>query len=116
MVHGLLQTWKKYLCVPEAQFKNLYGLSIKVVPFYDTTQTTRDWRLEFDSGVGPTCCYYKYCQVYLVTGGLGWSDGYLSSTELLTSTTSRWIMANNLPRSMAGMSGVTLGGLLYMTG
>jgi len=54
-------------------------------------------------------------QVYLVTGG--WNGlGYLSSTELLTSSTSSWSMANNLPRSMAGIRGVTLGGVLYMTG
>ena len=60
-------------------------------------------------------CYYKYCQVFLVTGGY---DGYdrLSSTELLTSSTSSWTMANNLPRSMSGVRGVTLGGVLYMTG
>ena len=60
-------------------------------------------------------CYYKYCQVFLVTGGLD-ESGYLSSTELLTSSTSSWTMANNLPRSMYAMRGVTLGGILYMTG
>ena len=60
-------------------------------------------------------CYYKYCQVFLVTGGWDGSN-YLSSTELLTSSTSSWTMANNLPRSMAGVRGVTLGGVLYMTG
>ena len=60
-------------------------------------------------------CYYKHCQVFLVTGGWG-ESGRLSSTELLTSSTSSWTMANNLPRSMSGVRGVTLGGVLYMTG
>jgi len=54
-------------------------------------------------------------QVYLVTGGYT-GFGFLSSTELLTSSTSSWTMANNLPRSMGGVRGVTLGGVLYMTG
>ena len=62
-------------------------------------------------------CYYKYhCQVFLVTGGVGDHGHYLSSTELLTSSTSSWTMARNLPRSMAALRGVTLGGVLYMTG
>lgn len=54
-------------------------------------------------------------QVFLVTAGY---DGvnFLSSTELLTSSTSSWTMANNLPRIMCCVRGVTLGGVLYMTG
>jgi len=59
-------------------------------------------------------------QVFLVTGGSNYGDyngvGSLSSTELLSSTSSSWTMATNLPRRMIGVRGVTLGGELYMTG
>merc|ERR1712013_176029 len=53
-------------------------------------------------------------QVFLVTGG--YSDDYLSSTEVWSTSSSSWTMATNLPRGMAGVRGVTLGGVLYMTG
>ena len=47
----------------------------------------------------------------------GWGDGgALSSTEVLTSPSSSWTMASNLPRRVEGVKGVTLGGVLYMTG
>ena len=56
----------------------------------------------------------------LVTGGLTLSDypiiDSLSSTELLPSTTSAWVVAKPLPRTLYGMKGVTLGGVLYLTG
>ena len=54
-------------------------------------------------------------QVFLVTGGYNNGDS-LSSTEWLSSTSSSWTMATNLPRRMYGVRGVTLGGELYMTG
>ena len=41
---------------------------------------------------------------------------YMSSVEKLTRTSSAWVMVNNLPRKMHGVRGVTLGGVLYMTG
>jgi len=55
-------------------------------------------------------------QVFLVTGGR--DDGFplLSSTEVWSTSSSSWTMATNLPRSMGSMRGVTLGGVLYMTG
>merc|ERR1719320_1618963 len=53
-------------------------------------------------------------QVFLVTGG--YNGGYLSSTEVWSPSSSSWTMATNLPRSMIGVRGVTLGGVLYMTG
>jgi len=55
-------------------------------------------------------------QVFLVTGGYNGAGGSLSSTEVWSSSSSSWTMATNLPRSMTGIRGVTLGGVLYMTG
>ena len=53
--------------------------------------------------------------MFLVAGGYDGSNR-LSSTEMLTRTSSAWVMVNNLPRKMTGVRGVTLGGVLYMTG
>jgi len=53
--------------------------------------------------------------VFLVAGGYDGSN-YLSSAEMLTRTSSAWVMVNNLPRKIDGVRGVTLGGTLYMTG
>ena len=54
--------------------------------------------------------------IFLVTGGWDGAGVYLSSTEVLSSPSSTWTMVSNLPRSMYGVRGVTLGGVLYMTG
>jgi len=55
-------------------------------------------------------------QVLLVAGGysVGWSDD--DSTEILPPDSSSWVWAAKLPRRMYGMKGVSLGGVLYMTG
>ena len=53
--------------------------------------------------------------MFLVAGGYDGSN-FLSSTEMLTRTSSAWVTVNNLPRKMDGVRGVTLGGVLYMTG
>ena len=52
----------------------------------------------------------------LVAGGYDDRWNSLSSTEMLTRTSSAWVMVNNLPRKISGVRGVTLGGVLYMTG
>ena len=62
-----------------------------------------------------TVYYQQYYQVLMVAGGWGGSN-YLSSTEMLTRTSSTWVMVNNLPRRISGVRGVTLGNILYMTG
>ena len=53
--------------------------------------------------------------MFLVVGGNDGSN-ILSSTEILTRTSSAWVMVNNLPRKVQAMRGGTLGGALYMTG
>jgi len=50
-------------------------------------------------------------QVFLVAGG--WD---ISSTEILTRTSSAWVMVNSLPRKIFAVRGVTLDNILYMTG
>jgi len=63
-------------------------------------------------------------QVFLVAGGIGVTshgsssstDGSISSTEMLTRTKCVWVTVNPLPKKMYGLRGVTLGGVLYMTG
>ena len=50
-----------------------------------------------------------------MAGGLGGGNRH-SSTEVLASTSSAWVLANNLPRKMSGMSSVTLGNIIYLTG
>ena len=54
--------------------------------------------------------------MFLVAGGYDDDDGRLSSTEMLTRTSSAWVMVNSLPRKISGVRGVTLGNILYMTG
>merc|ERR1719481_623990 len=54
-------------------------------------------------------------KVFLVAGGY-FRGNYLSSTEVLASTSSAWVLANNLPRKLWGMSSVTLGNIIYLTG
>ena len=54
--------------------------------------------------------------MFLVAGGNDDRSNSLSSAEKLTRTSSAWVMVNNLPRKMYGMKGVTLAGVLYMTG
>jgi len=54
-------------------------------------------------------------KVFLVVGGNDGSNK-LSSTEMLTRTSSAWVMVNSLPRKMQAMTGGTLGNILYMTG
>merc|ERR1719430_3012103 len=54
-------------------------------------------------------------QVYLVTGGYDGAD-YLSSTEILPTSSSTWVLANALPKKMCCMKGLSLDGILYMTG
>jgi len=54
-------------------------------------------------------------QVFLVAGGYDYV-GRLSSTEMLTRTSSAWVMVNSLPRKIQGVRGVTLAHILYMTG
>ena len=51
----------------------------------------------------------------MVAGGYD-SSNFLSSTEMLTRTSSAWVTVNKLPRKMYAMRGVTLSGVLYMTG
>ena len=47
----------------------------------------------------------------------GWDgDNRLSSTEVLASTSSAWVLANNLPRKMSSVSSITLGNIIYLTG
>ena len=53
-------------------------------------------------------------QVLLVAGGD--NDAWVSSTEVLYSQASRWVLATPLPRGVTGLAGVTVGGVLYMTG
>ena len=52
----------------------------------------------------------------MVAGGLGSTNNYLSSTEVLTMDSHAWSMATPLPRAVSGVRGVTLDGRLYMTG
>ena len=40
----------------------------------------------------------------------------LSSTELLARDATSWEKASPLPRALEGLRGVTVGGVLYMTG
>ena len=40
----------------------------------------------------------------------------MSSTEILSTTTSTWVLANPLPRKISGMRGLSMAGVLYMTG
>ena len=54
--------------------------------------------------------------MFLVAGGKDDHSNRLNSAEMLTRTSSAWVMVNNLPRKMDGVRGVTLGGVLYMTG
>ena len=54
--------------------------------------------------------------MFLVAGGEDGNYNRLNSAEKLTRTSSAWVMVNNLPRKMTGVKGVTLGGVLYMTG
>merc|ERR1719153_1845604 len=64
------------------------------------------------------CGYYRDDsgdQVFLVAGGYDKSNR-LNSAERLTKTRSAWVMVNNLPRKITKLKGVTLGGVLYMTG
>jgi len=55
-------------------------------------------------------------QVFLVAGGQDDKYHKIASTEMLTRTSSAWVMVNNLPRKLSYLRGVTLGGVLYMTG
>ena len=50
-----------------------------------------------------------------MAGGLD-NRNPISSTEILASTSSAWVLANNLPRKMSGVSSVTLGNIIYLTG
>jgi len=54
-------------------------------------------------------------KVFLVAGGYD-GDNLLSSTEVLASTSSAWVLANNLPRMIAGGRSVSLGNFIYLTG
>ena len=58
--------------------------------------------------------YMFYSKALLVAGGYDFD--ILSSTEVLPATSSSWVLANPLPRMITSMKGVTLGGVLYMTG
>jgi len=61
-------------------------------------------------------------QVFLVAGGMDsecylcGEEGFLSSTEMLLSSSSSWVLTNPLPRAVFTLRGVTSGGRLYMTG
>ena len=50
-----------------------------------------------------------------MAGGYG-DDSRISSTEVLASTSSAWVLANNLPRKLYGVSSVTLGNIIYLIG
>merc|ERR1719320_2144659 len=54
-------------------------------------------------------------QMFLVVGGLYKGQTYISSTELLPRSSSAWVTVNNLPKSLSGVRGATLGGSLYLT-
>merc|ERR1719481_659163 len=54
-------------------------------------------------------------KVFLVAGGY-YRGNYLSSTEVLASTSSAWVLANNLPRKMSAVRSVTLSNIIYLTG
>ena len=46
----------------------------------------------------------------------GYGVNRLSSTEVLASTSSAWVLANNLPRKLYDVRSVTLGNIIYLTG
>ena len=48
----------------------------------------------------------------------GGGDGShrISSTEVLASTSSAWVLANSLPRSLQGLRGVTIANSFFITG
>ena len=54
--------------------------------------------------------------MFLIAGGYDGRWQLLSSAEMLARTSSGWVSVNNLPRKFGGVRGVTLGGVLYMTG
>ena len=51
-----------------------------------------------------------------MAGGTDRPLNRLSSTEVLASTSSAWVLANNLPRKLSLVSSVTLGNTIYLTG
>ena len=55
-------------------------------------------------------------QVYLVTGGRGSDRTYLSSTEILPTSSSQWTQSGALPSSRDGLRGVKIGDNFYVTG
>jgi len=118
-----MQNQTEYACsIPDKATHTLIitgGLqTMKAVTRYDTAgfleylPSLRDGR------------YYHGCgayrreddsQVLLVAGGYG-KGGGLSSTELLPTNTSAWVKANPLPRKLYYVRGITMDGVLYMTG
>jgi len=51
----------------------------------------------------------------VVSGGSG-ESGKLSSTEILTTSSSAWVLTDNLPRKMSGVRIASIAGFIYLTG
>ena len=62
--------------------------------------------------------YHNNVQVYLVTGGYNYGDGYLDSTELLLASATSWTNINSaaLPSARAYLRGITLNNKVVVTG
>ena len=58
----------------------------------------------------------KIVQIHLVCGGEDGSGNYLSSCEQNIAGTSVWTSATALPRTLAGLRGVTLDDKAFMIG
>jgi len=99
--------------------RNASGVIVSRVARYDTLGFVEELpsiNIErWDHGCG---AYMKEdgAQVLLVTGGYNKGNSDISSTELLPSPSSAWVMASSLPRALYGMKGVTVAGVLYITG
>ena len=55
-------------------------------------------------------------QVFLVTGGFTYTDGQLSSTEVLKDGDSAWNTVGNLPKAVEHIRGVSFNNRIIMTG
>ena len=62
----------------------------------------------------PVLLYHPYFKVFIVAGG--WDTNALSSTEVLPSSSSEWVVANPLPKKLYSMKGVTIADVFYITG
>jgi len=87
------------------------GVVVSRVTRYDSLGFVEDlpsFNIErLDHGCG-TYMIEDGALVLLVVGGYNSGNSDISSTELLPSPSSAWVMANSLPRPLYGMRGVTL--------